>query len=379
MKEKLFLILTVCLVSCGGLAQSNNVSTESEKKTVKSKSAQQPAIKNEVFEESANEISVSEAQSSILNQASLNIEKILGEVRQRNESKNPTSKQQQKLNIELAKIESVNKYSFEYYLYNYRISNYDFSKFDDLKAAEQLRPNHPQVIKEMTAYHYINAHEKEFREYLNKLKMGGYYSFVLNDFAGDMLKSLPQNAVLITHGEEDTYPILIQQYLNNIRKDVSVVSLNYLQSEVYRNKLRDNGISIPSGDYIDHEFFHSLLIKNKGKEFIASSSIPSVYFDKIRSDIGVNGLGFQLKKELSSSERRKMIDKFENDIKIGLEKKINSGQYRTVLSNYLPMLFEIRNYWIDENNANERMYIEKLILDIGRQTNKTELVKKLLK
>jgi len=83
------------------------------------------------------------------------------------------------------------------------------------------------------------------------------------DFATNMLQSCKKDAILFTHGDNDTYPLWYAQYVNGMRKDVNVVNLSILNAPWYIKQLRDKGNTIPiafSDDYIDNKLCSNSLV-----------------------------------------------------------------------------------------------------------------------
>lgn len=377
-----FLIMVVLLFSANLIGQQ----TKEEERSVTRNKAKEintnvtPAY-NKVSEPEMKEAPtgklLEQTQSSVLFDASQNLQKTLNEIKQMSSQKTPTSKQVEKLNYELIKIKNVNENVFEYHLYNYKAGNYDFDRIDDLKAAARIQPNHPEVLKSLSAYHYILNNESDLKEQLIKMDAAKHFSSELTAFANDVLHTLPKNSILLTHGEDDTYPLLIEQYVNATRKDVKVISLEHLQSETYRDKLKRKGFKLPKSNIINTSYFEEFVSMNS-ENLIVSTSFPKTYLKTIRDDIRVEGLGFRVDKLKNENAQTQLVKLYENTIKSSLEKNKERG-YDKLLSNYLPFLFELRNYWVEANQLQKVKEIEDQIIDIGRRTNKLDQILKMLK
>lgn len=57
------------------------------------------------------------------------------------------------------------------------------------------------------------------------------------DWAADVLNSVEPNAVLITNGDNDSFPLLYAQEVEGVRRDVTVALVPYLQMEWYARQL----------------------------------------------------------------------------------------------------------------------------------------------
>lgn len=377
-----YFFLFVLLFSVSVVAQTTEEEKSEQKKSKRTNSNVAPVNLNEMeteVDEAPTGSSFSNLQSSVVVDASLKIQKTFDEIKQMSDQKTPTSQQVQKLNYELIKIENANQNAFEYYLYNYKIGNYDFDKIDDLKMAAKLQPNHPEVLKSLSAYYYIQENKELLKQQLVKMHSGKHFSSELSGFAEDVLKSMPENAVLITHGEDDTYPLLIEQYVNKTRQDVKIISLDHLQSEDFRNKLKKEGLAIPTGRKVNTAFFKDVVSQNPGN-IVVATTVPKSYLNTISNTIIVEGLGFKMSENSKTkSQQKKLVMLYEQQINKTLNQKINSGGYRNLLGNYLPFLFEIRNYWIDKGDHGKVVEVENQIMKIGKQTNRLEQILQMLK
>jgi hypothetical protein len=379
---RIYFFLFVLLFSVSLVAQSTKEEKGERQKAKKTNSNVVPLYQNKVeseMDEAPTGSSFSNMQSSVITNASLNIQNTLEEIKQMFHQKSPTSQQVQKLNYELIKIKNANQNAFEYYLYNYKIGNYDFDRIEDLKMAAKLQPNHPEVLKSLSAYYYIQGDSESLKQQLSKMYSAKHFSSQLSGFAVDVLKSMPENTILITHGEDDTYPLLIEQFVHKTRQDVRVISLDHLQSADFRDKLKKDGLIVPTGNTINTNFFKELISQNSEKIVIATS-IPQSYLSTVSNSINVEGLGFGVSSNSKTkSQQKRLVKLYDDHINMALNQKIKSGGYNKLLGNYLPLLFEIRNYWIDKGDNKRVKDVENQIINIGRQTNKLERILQILK
>ena len=64
--------------------------------------------------------------------------------------------------------------------------------------------------------------------------------FIARDFAMNVLNSVPQNGILITYGDNDTYPLWYMQLAENYRTDVAVINESLFYSDWYREQIFRN-------------------------------------------------------------------------------------------------------------------------------------------
>jgi hypothetical protein len=80
---------------------------------------------------------------------------------------------------------------------------------------------------------------------LRHLLDGGRFPEPLLDFAYNLLAGLEPNAILLTNGDNDTYPVIALQVVRKIRPDVSVLNVSMLNLDSYRRDWRNQGVPIP--------------------------------------------------------------------------------------------------------------------------------------
>ncbi|MDR2584152.1 MAG: DUF2723 domain-containing protein [Fibromonadaceae bacterium] len=64
--------------------------------------------------------------------------------------------------------------------------------------------------------------------------------FIARDFAINILNSVPQNGILITYGDNDTFPLWYMQMVEKYRTDVVVINESLSYSDWYRKQVLEN-------------------------------------------------------------------------------------------------------------------------------------------
>jgi tetratricopeptide (TPR) repeat protein len=130
-------------------------------------------------------------------------------------------------------------------LYSFRTGDYASALFCYQKALD-LYPGY-YLEDEMVAT-YLKSGEmpaeplkKLLQSYHDKGGMGDLYE----EFNRNTLAGLDSNAILFTNGDNDTFPALYWQFVNNFRRDVTVVNLSLLNAAPFIKYLKNGPPKIP--------------------------------------------------------------------------------------------------------------------------------------
>lgn len=170
--------------------------------------------------------------------------------------------------------------------------------FPYLEKAYNIDPSRIETYDNFVAYYELQGNIEKRDFFLKKWYDSGEVSPGLLNYNYNVLMSLKPNAILLTHGDNDTYPIWILQAVKGIRKDVTLINYSMLYSEKYREllakKMQITLIDPLESSEKDIEFRKNLVLtlaKNAQKSpvYMANTCNPTLY-ENIEKDVYLVGL-----------------------------------------------------------------------------------------
>lgn len=139
---------------------------------------------------------------------------------------------------------------------------------------------------------------------LNALRINNYLSADQLNLAEDILASVDQDGILITHAFSDTYSVLYNQRVNLYRQDVKIVCLDFLINPEYSAKINSSLLKIPMSHFsdtalsnatffnekVDTFYFERLLELNKDNKLFIASTLPKEYILSSKQELLWSGL-----------------------------------------------------------------------------------------
>ncbi|MES2799227.1 MAG: hypothetical protein V4638_04365 [Bacteroidota bacterium] len=287
----------------------------------------------------------------------------------------PTSYNQKQMDVSVDILEKSAPNSFEYHLFTYLAGNYNVDLIEHLNKAEKLQANSTEVLTQKAAYFIIKQEGSKALSYLEKLVGAKTISKDVLNYAEDLLRSVPQNGYLITHGFDDTYGALYQQLKKKVRADVTIVSLDLLQSDYFRTQLKKKGLKFPERTTIDVDFLKQFTELNEQSNLSLATTVPKEYLAQIASKLFVTGLVFTYSASGNFDNYTKNKELWSNELKKYGINDVQTDKGKQLSANYLPMLLQLANSGaLLKQDVKE---LDKVIDKIAKQSNKTEQVKKL--
>ena len=320
--------------------------------------------------------SVREEKATSVKEVSQKTYQIDYSINHQRSSRSANTYQKRELEENVLKLKASAPESFEFHYFSYVSSQYDTAAYFHLLKAEKLKPDNSDLHVQLLAHSIISDKVSDQKKYAARLVKSGRITHEMLSYNRDLLASVPSGSFLITHGDDDTYGSTYLQLFENSGLKINIVSLELLQSDVYRAKMKKLGLKIPNSRTVDVQFLKQLCELNSSIPLYLSLTIPKEYFEPMQGKLYANGLSFRYAdKEVNNILENERL--WTQVLQKNLVYEAASEKARELSANYLPMLFALRKYYNTENDSKKLSEIDSAINSIGSQCNKYEQVQKL--
>lgn len=124
--------------------------------------------------------------------------------------------------------------SFEYHYAKWWNGGNREELFPHLEKAYQLRQDDAELSDDFISYYELQGNTEQVKNFCQKWYATKDLAPALLLYHYNVLMSLEKNAVLVTSGDNDTYPLWILQHAKGVRPDVVVLNTGLLGAEQYR-------------------------------------------------------------------------------------------------------------------------------------------------
>lgn len=284
--------------------------------------------------------------------------------------------------------------SYEYNLCKWAAGGFDLSLLPYLKRANELGPDRTEHIDFMINIGEMERNVKERDKYcLRKFETNNVSTGMLY-YNYNVLMGLAPNAILITCGDNDTYPVWVLQ-AQGVRKDVTVINLSLIMVDEYRKKLfSELGIdpleSSKSRDpkLIDEHYAHyrekliNHLSHNKKNYpiYLALTTANDTYHDTIQQNLYLTGLAYQYNKDPMDNMallRRNFEQNYALDyIDKSFYTDISADKVKMINMNYLVPMLKLYEHYQAAGESQKKEWIRLKIEAISKGTEYEAEVKK---
>ncbi|MGH1335777.1 MAG: hypothetical protein ACRBFS_06585 [Aureispira sp.] len=284
----------------------------------------------------------------------------------------PDADKRKEWETEMARIVEAMKVpikdSYEYhFIQGYHEADH-IKQMPHIFKAYEMNPERADTYDDLISYYELTRDKKKLKEFAIKWKASGEHSPSVMLWNYNMLVSTAPNSLLLTYGDNDTYPAWVLQQAEGVRTDVQVINIHLLQIKEYRDLLlKELGIPLleapeSSKEVVEH------LIKHKGsRPLYTSLSIPHKKWeiaDQLFNVGAVLRYGESEEHTLSylvhNYEHNMLLD----HLKCSVYPERNGNQWFTNL--YVPGFMMLYKHYILTNNKREQQELKTLILRITK-------------
>jgi len=279
--------------------------------------------------------------------------------------------------------------SFEYNYLRYLNGNHDTQLISFLEKAEAMDPERAELCAPFIAYYLLTGDKTKRDAWLKKWDARTNPAPSLKQYAANVLRSLEPNAVLVTNGENDTYPLLLEQLSKNLRPDITVLPLHIAFNDVRGTQLlQASGLNVPQADWLLHpgDYWAGVAKSNPQRPFYFAATTDTSYLTRLKENLFLTGLAFrysetpvnnlpQLRKNVSEIFQ---LDYLENSATYDAQHAFNRTQVNRLHLNYVLPLLLTAELERKEGKAEQAKKHEELALALARKGGREAQVKKYL-
>ena len=275
--------------------------------------------------------------------------------------------------------------TFEAHYLTYWQSSFQHKDYSALLKAHAVAPERQEIIHDMMHYYLLQGDEAAYAEWSHKLYQSDYLSPGLLHWNYNALASVRENGVLITQGDNDTYPAWVLQVVKGVRTDVEVVNIYLLLTEeAYRSRVfarlnipTDFQVAAHQGLSNQLEALLQHILQYCARPVHLGIATPAAQRTAFNSKLYLTGLAFEHSEQFVDNVRL-IRQRFENDFLTDyLVNPLAFDPSQSVVDhlnmNYVPALALL--YDLYEIEGSEKATdIQQLALDIAERAGKTEEV-----
>lgn len=272
-----------------------------------------------------------------------------------------------------------------------------------IKEAYGIDPQRPETYYDFIAHYVTYGEKQKFKQFCEKLYNSGDIEPWLLNYNYNVLMSLEPNAVLITNGDNDTYPVWLLQQVKAIHPDITVLNISLLTVEKYFEnqltkiapgiKYSDIAAKAINPDAPRHEKMnYSTFIQETVRQLTKEKPQLSVYFaltvynqhlKPFKDDLYITGLAYRYSK--ARIDNIAMIkNNLENKFRIDYlehnwykEQMIGKNLSRRMNLNYVVPMMMLAEHYETAGENSRAIYWKDLALHLAEEAGNENMIKKI--
>lgn len=269
--------------------------------------------------------------------------------------------------------------------------------FSDLQKAFDKRQDYSELASDFVAYYEITFNKERRDYFLQKWYDTRSLSPNLLYYSYNVLQSLDSNAIIVTSGDNDTYPLWMLQAKKDLRTDVLVLNTSLLASKAYRdtlikiNKIKCNS-SLMSDDSLKSKsyneacagFIKSIADSSVDRPIYLSLPAGNIFRKELNGKLYVIGLAYRVSnsminsiKILESNWKKFVLGYFEFN-PYSENYGFNESWLPDLDLNYATPAFALYEHYIKTKDKAEAEKIKDFLLQIGKNGGMEKVIEDIL-
>jgi hypothetical protein len=276
-----------------------------------------------------------------------------------------SKEEKKKLDKIMADMKVAIPSSFEFHYASYLHGDKSDASFSSLLTAYQLNPENSELYDDLLCRAIIYDSKNDIKQFAEKLSATGVYNATEVEYNRNVFGSVENNAILITNGNVDTYPLLLMQLKQSYRADVTVICLDWLNSETYRatvaKLLSTSAVGLN---------FDKILKAAKTKPVYVALTVPPAPLKKYGGELYCTGLALK-HSYVPLKNLETLAYNWENHFAFS---KFSSQDL--INKNYLIPLIQLRDHYQKRGRTNEYEKVDLQVRELSDRFGLASSIKK---
>ncbi len=280
--------------------------------------------------------------------------------------------------------------TFEYHYVSYKLEHDMDKSFAHIKRAYATDPERCDSWDAFINTAEFERDKKTMKHFFEKWYNHKTFSPGITMWNYNVLVGLDSDAVIITFGDNDTYPLWFLQTVKDMRNDVQVLNASLLVKDDYRETMFKE-MGIPSftktmeelGSY--QSFRNALMehvIQNTKRPVYIGVSAPREFKDKHHNNLYIIGLAFKYSEndfDHVAVLRNNFESKFLKDyLKFEITNDFSQSVVNYMNRQYLPCLTVLYKHYMLSEEIKKANEVKELMIDIGDKNGDTKQIQDFL-
>jgi hypothetical protein len=271
-------------------------------------------------------------------------------------------------------------------------TNIGDDKITHLEKAYSIDPTRPDTYDGMLTHYELTRNKTRVSEFCSKIFEANYISPQIYAWNYNMLNSLENEAIVITAGDNDTYPAWVLQQAKEVRTDVKVLNLALLGIDDYRERLfaemniaqfdlTKAATALQDIKKANIQLCEHIRAHSKQPVYFAASCNKYVY-DEFKDNLYLVGLAFKWTENSFDNIAilRKNYEKnfLKDNLKIALSQDLSETVVDQMNGSYIMPLITLHNHYQETEESNKLEEVAGILGSIAKKAGKEEAVEEII-